>query len=1073
MFLSDLCIRKPVFATMLILSLVVLGMASYRELGLDLFPKIDLPTVVVSTTLEGASPEEIETQITKPIEEVVNTINGIDELSSISSEGISRVVARFVLEKDPEVAANDVRDKVGTILSKFPKGTDPPIIEKFDPDAAPVLAIVVSGPQRLREITEIADKKIKQPLETINGVGSISLVGDRKREIQVYIDPARLAAYGLTIHDVKQALQTQNVEIPGGRVTYGESEKVLRTMGRVVRARDFNQVIVAYVKGVPIKASDLGYVVDGEEEPRTLSRLNGENAVSMLVRKQSGTNTVKVVDAVKARLREIERELPPGVKVQTTRDQSRFIRRSFEEVQTHLILGGVLASLVVLLFIRNLRSALIAAISIPTSIISSFTLMRYMGFTLNSMTMLALSLSTGIVIDDAIVVLENIYRYIEEKDYSPMEAARAATKEIGLAVMATTLSLVVIFLPVAFMSGIVGRFFYQFGISAATAVMVSLLVAFTLTPMLCSRILKARTGGHRTSKESRFYRVIDRGYSGILKLSLRHRLVVMLIALLTVLSVGYLFPRVGKELIVQDDMSEFEIIVEAPEGSSLERTDRIMRSIEEEVSKLRGVTTLFTTIGAGDPPRVGDASLYVGLTPLREGNEFQRILQHIGLRRLFSLPPLREREFSQQDVMRDARALLARYPELKTSVQNISAIRGGGFRQTLFNMSLRGPDLARLQGYSEELVREGKEIPGMVDVDSTLARRNPEVRVHINRDKTADLGVNVEAIASSLRTMVGGEEVTKFKEGDDQYGVRLRLQQDFRRDASVISQLYVPSNKVGLVKLNNLVSFTEEKGPAQIERFDRERQVNIVANLEKGFPLGTAVAKMNAKVAELDLPSGYSTKYLGQAKVMQEAVVNFLIALVLSLIFIYMVLASQFESFVHPITIMTALPLSLPFALIALLATGKTLNVYSTIGVFLLMGVVKKNTILQVDFTNALQEKGMNRYEAIIEANRARLRPILMTTLAIIAGMLPIAFGKGDGSASRASMATVVAGGQALCLLLTLIVAPVVYSLLEDLRQFRLANIFELGIIHRAGERLSQGYSKIANSRIFPGNPRE
>lgn len=1073
MFLSDLCIRRPVFTTMLILSLVVLGMASYRELGLDLFPKIDIPTVAVSTTLEGASPEEIETQITKPIEEVVNTINGIDELSSISSEGISRVVARFVLEKDPEVAANDVRDKVGTILSKFPKGTDPPIIEKFDPDAAPVLAIVVSGPQGLREITEIADKKIKQPLETIKGVGSISLVGDRKREIQVYIDPGRLAAYGLTIHDVKRALQTQNVEIPGGRVTYGQSEKVLRTMGRVSRARDFNQVIVAYVKGVPIKVSDLGYVVDGEEEPRTLSRLNGENAVSMLVRKQSGTNTVKVVDAVKARLREIERELPPGVKVQTTRDQSRFIRRSFEEVQTHLILGGFLASLVVLLFIRNPRSALIAAISIPTSIVSSFTLMRYLGFTLNSMTMLALSLSTGIVIDDAIVVLENIYRYIEEKDYAPMEAARAATKEIGLAVMATTLSLVVIFLPVAFMSGIVGRFFYQFGITAATAIMVSLLVAFTLTPMLCSRILKARTGGHRTSKESRFYRLIDRGYGGILKWSLRHRLAVMFLALLTVLSVGYLFPRVGKELIVQDDMSEFEVIVEAPEGSSLERTDRIMRGIEEEVGKLKGVTTLFTTIGAGDPPRVGDTSLYVGLNPLREGNEFQRLLQHIGLRRLFGFPALREREFSQQDVMRVARVLLAKYPELKTSVQNISAIRGGGYRQTLFNMSLRGPDLARLQRYSEELVREGKEIPGMVDVDSTLARRNPEVRVHINREKAADLGVIVEAMASSLRTMVGGEEVTKFKEGDEQYGVRLRLQQDFRRNASVISQLYVPSNRVGLVKLNNLVSFTEEKGPAQIERFDRERQVSIVANLEKGFPLGTAVAKMNAKVSELDLPSGYSTKYLGQAKVMQEAVVNFLIALVLSLIFIYMVLASQFESFVHPITIMTALPLSLPFALIALLATGKTLNVYSTIGVFLLMGVVKKNTILQVDFTNTLREKGMPRYEAIIEANRARLRPILMTTLAIIAGMLPIAFGKGDGSASRASMATVVAGGQALCLLLTLIVAPVIYSLLDDLKQFRLGYVFELGLIRWVGERLSQGYSKIANSRIFSGNPRK
>jgi len=1058
---------------MLVLSLVVLGMASYRELGLDLFPKVDLPTVVITTTLEGASPEEIETQITKPIEEVVNTINGIDELSSTSSEGVSRVVARFVLEKDPEVATNDVRDKVGTILSKFPVGTDPPIIEKFDPDAAPILALVVSGPQDPREITEITEKKIKQPLETVSGVGSITLVGERKREIQVYIDPRRLAAYGLTSEGVKRALQSQNVEIPGGRVTYGEGEKVLRTMGRVAKARDFNQIIVANVKGSPIKVSDLGYVVDGVKEPRTTSRLNGENALSLLVRKQSGTNTVKVADSVKAKLKGLRETLPPGIKIQVVRDQSRFIRRSFEEVQTHLILGGLLASLVVLLFIRNLRSALIAAISIPTSIISSFTMMRYLGFTLNNMTMLALSLSTGIVIDDAIVVLENIFRYIEEEGYTPMEAAKAATKEIGLAVMATTLSLVVIFLPVAFMSGTVGRFFYQFGITAATAVMVSLLVAFTLTPMLCSRFLKARPEEHRASKESRFYRFIDRGYDAILKWSLRYRLLVILLAGATVLSTVYLFPRVGKELIVQDDMSEFEIFVEAPEGSSLERTDRVMRQIEEEVGRLRGVTTLFTTIGAGDPPRVTDASLYVGLTPLREGNEFQRILQHIGIRRLFGLPPLKEREFSQEDVMKEARMLMAKYPDLKVSVQNISAIRGGGFRQTLYNLSLRGPDLTQLQRYSDALVEQGKNIPGMVDVDTTLARRNPEIRVHIDREKAADLGVSIEAVASSLRTMVGGEEVTKFKEGDDQYEVRLRLQEDFRKDASVISQLYVPSNKIGLVKLNNLVSLSEEKGPAQIERFDRERQVTIVANLEKGFPLGTAVAKMNAKVAELGLPLGYTTKYLGQAKVMQEAALNFLIALVLSLIFIYMVLASQFESFLHPVTIMTALPLSLPFALVSLLATGKTLNVYSTIGVFLLMGVVKKNSILQVDFTNTLRARGMACYEAIIAANHARLRPILMTTLSIIAGMLPIAFGKGDGSASRSSMATVVAGGQALCLLLTLIVAPVVYSLLDDLRQFRLANIFELGLVRWAGERLSRGYSKIANSRIFPGNPRK
>jgi HAE1 family hydrophobic/amphiphilic exporter-1 len=1046
MFLADLCVKRPVFATMLIMALVVVGWFSYDRLGLDLLPKIDRPTITITTRLAGASPEEVETQITKLVEESVNTISGLEELRSSTTEGNSRVVAVFALERDSDSAAQDVRDKISTILAKFPKDTDPPIVEKFDPDSAPVLGIVVSARRDQREITEFVDKRIKQPLETINGVGSITFVGDRKREIQVILDPRKLAAYGLSIEQAKQALAKQNLEIPGGRVTYGDSEKVLRTMARIRTAEDFGTVIVAARGGAPVRISDLGAVVDGTEEPRTISRFNGQNAVSLLVRKQSGTNTVKVVDLVKERLGKIAATLPPDYKVQTVRDQSRFIRRSFEEVQTHMILGGFLAALVVLFFIRNLRSAVIAAISIPTSIIATFSIMRALDFTLNNMTMLALSLSTGIVIDDALVVLENIYRYIEEEGRSPMEAAVEATREIGLAVMATTLSLVVIFLPVAFMQGRIGRLFFSFGITAASAVLVSLLVAFTLTPMLCSRFLKVpeENGRHQKSKEAGYFRVIERAYDWLLRLSLRHRAAVLLLALLVGSSTFWIYGYLGEESFVDDDQSEFEIFIQAPEGSSLDRTDRILRQVEQQVATLRGVQVLFTTIGVGEQAAVTDASIYVGLTPLREGTEFQRILQHLGIRKLLGQPPLHEREFPQTDVMRDARRVMANYPELTSSVQNLFASGQTGSRRHPFQLILRGPDLEGLDRYSQLLAAQARTVSGMLDVDTTLARRKPEIRVHIDRDKAADLGVGVDGIASSLRTMVGGEEVTRYKEADDQYVVRLRLQDDFRKDARVISELYAPSAKRGLVPMNNVVRLTEETGPNQIDRLDRERQVGIMANLDPKLAIGDAVKAMGPKVAAVKLPPGYSTRYLGRAQFLAEARANFLIALGLSLIFIYMVLAAQFESFVHPFTIMMSLPLAMPFGLLSLLVAGYTMNIFSAIGILMLFGVVKKNAILQVDYTNVLRERGLPREEAVIKADHARLRPILMTTISILAGMLPIALGKGDGSASRAAMATVVVGGQTLCLLLTLLVTPVIYTYFDDLRSLRIGKLAKL-----------------------------
>ena len=1016
MSLYELCIKRPVFTTMLIMSLVVLGIASWMELGIDLFPKVDLPTVTVTTRIQGASPEEIETQITKRIEEVINTINGIDELRSSTIEGQSQVFATFLLEKDINIAANEVRDKVSGVVSVFPAGTDAPIIEKFDPDSSPILAIIVSGRRSAREITEIADKKIKRSLETVKDIGAISMIGDRKREIQIAVNPERLNAYNLSIQQVKEAIRKQNIEVPGGRITWQEREEGLRTLGRIEKASDFNDLIVADFKGGSVRIKDLGSVIDGEIEPRTISRLDGNSAVSLLIRKQSGTNTVQVVEKIKERLNEIKTSLPQDIQIQIVRDQSRFIKRAISEVNTHLVEGGILASIIVLLFIRNLRIAIIAAIAIPSSIIATFTAMRYMGYSLNNMTMLALSVSTGIVIDDAIIVLENIFRHMEEEKQPPLMAAINGTKEIALAVTATTLSLVVIFLPVAFMSGLVGRFWQSFGITATFAIGISLLVAFTLTPMLSSRFLKpvaAGKGMHNKAGASGIYGRFERIYEKALEWSLHHRLIVSLLAILLFLSP--FIPKIGLfsfakvEFIVEDDMSEFEVIVETPPGSSIAKSADVLKQIEDELKKIPEVVHLFTTIGVRGAymSNVTDGSIHI------------------------EIKPIKERKRTQNEIMQEARKLLKKFSNLRISVQQISLISGGGFKQTPFNLAIRGPDMDKLDDYADKIIKKLSLIPGFVDVDTAQALRQPETQVKINRAKASDLGIRVEDIASSLRTMVGGERVSFYREADEQYDVRLRLIGDYRKNTSVISQLYVPA-RGRLISLSNAAELTSGKSPGQIDRYNQERQTTVISNLYKK-PLGEAVTQANAILKELNLPPEYSFTFLGRGKLMAEAFKNFLIAFVLSLIFIYMVLAAQFESFTHPLTIMASIFLSIPFGILSLIIGGSSVNIYSVMGLFILIGVVKKNAILQVDYTNTLRAKGMERYEAQLEADRARLRPILMTTFAIIAGMLPVALSSGDGSASRASLAITVVGGQALCLFVTLIITPVVYSLLDDL----------------------------------------
>jgi HAE1 family hydrophobic/amphiphilic exporter-1 len=1013
--LADVSVKRPVFAVMLAAALILLGGFSYEQLGLDLMPKTDSPVVSVNVNLPGASAEEVETQLTKPIEEVVNTISGIDELRANSDQGNSRVNITFTLERDIESATQDVRDKVGTIVGRFPRDARPPVIQKQDPDAQPVLSFGVYGPRSQKELTEIADKRIKQVLETVKDVGSVGFFGDRRREIQLLVNADRLNAYGLTIDAVRLAVQRQNVEVPGGSFVSGPAETALRTMGRIKNVEDFNKIIIAYRDGQVITFADIGRAVDTVQEIKNASRLNGVSAISMQIRKQSGTNTVDVVDRVQARLKQIMPSLPPDITVSTGNDQSRFIRRSFEDIKLHLILGGFLASLVVFLFIRNLRVTFIAALAIPTSIIGTFIVMKAFGFTLNNMTMLALSLATGIVIDDAIVVLENIFRFVEEKGLSPKEAAADATAEIGLAVMATTLSLVVIFVPVAFMTGQIGRYFFSFGITSAAAILISMFVSFTLTPALCATWLRAEDvkSDHSTTKSGGVYGKMDALYGKMLHWSLAHRAVMLAIAGVVVGSAVFLYPKVGKELVPDDDQGEFSINVRLPKGTSYARTEEFSAPIEKDILALPNLDRVFTNVNTGF------ASYNVTMTPLET------------------------RKQSQQDLMRQARTMLRKYQGARISVSGGTDISGassrggpggGGGGANRLSILIQGPDIEQLQQYTTQLMDKVRTINGVVDVDTNFEATQPELRVEVDRERAADLGASIDSLATSLRTLVGGEEVSQFKDGDEQFQVVLRLDEPFR-NAGAMSNLLIPAGPSKTVKVSDVAQLKADYGPASIDRYNRQRQISVNANIDR-VPLGEVVANARLKVDELNMKPGYAAVFGGSAKTLNEATDNFIIALVLAVAFIYMVLASQFNSFLHPLTIMTSLPLSLPAGLLALMAFGMTINVYSAIGLMMLFGIVKKNSILQVDYTNTLREQGMERHAALIQANHVRLRPILMTTIAIVAGMLPIAFGKGAGAGSRASMAVTILGGQVLCLLLTLLVTPVVYSYFDDLREW-------------------------------------
>ncbi|MBI1177396.1 MMPL family transporter [bacterium] len=1031
MGLADLCIKRPVFATMINLFLVVLGWFSFKDIGIDQFPNVELPIISVTTTLRGASPEEMETSVTKPLEEIINTIQGIDELSSVTTEGVSQITVTFLLERNRDIAAQDVRDKVNTILAKLPPGTDPPIIDKFDLDAVPVISLSVSAPRDLKEITYIADKYIKQNLETVQDVGSVTITGARTRAVQIAVDIEKLRAYNLTIDDVRTALSRQNVEVPGGRLDQHPRELVVRTLGRMQAVRDFNDLIVANFGGQPVYMKDIAQVSDSIEEPRSLSKANGENCVTLIIRKQSGSNTVKVIDAVKNRLQELKAVVPSDFKLAVIRDQSRFIKRSLEEINYHLLLGAFLVMLTTFLFLHDWRGTVIASIAIPASIIATFVLIRAMGYTLNNFTMLGLVFAVGIVIDDAIVVLENIHRTMEEKGWDGRRSASFATREIALAVLATTLSLVVIFLPLAFMKGRVGMFFSSYGVTVAFAIMISLFVSFTLTPMLASRFLRHTTNEKLREKKAHggtLMKWLADRYLGVLRWSLHHRWVIMLASGLCLASLPLLFKLTKFTFIPQDDSSEFEVSLQTPEGSDLARTAEICGQIEMRLKALR----------IGGQPVVTDTLITIGNTSGRLGKgEGDVTVASIYVR----LPELgglidrltgQTRPWSQFQAMGMARKIMAQFPDIRSSVQLISNISSGGGRNSDLQFNLLGPDLNKLTTYADQIISKMEHIDGIADVDSTLANRKPELRVEIDREKASQFGLQIQDIANTLRTLVGGEIVGSYRENDDLYDVWLRANSRDRSTQEALEDVTLRlKSDGGLVPLSNFVHFHEERGPNQIDRFQRQRKVTIVANLA-GRALGDAMQDVRGIVARANLPPGYQVVFTGRAKTLQETGQNFLIAFGLAMIFMYMILAAQFENFLHPVAILLAVPLSLPFALITMITLNEPLNIYAVFGLFMLFGIVKKNGILQVDYTNTLRARGLPREQAIIEANRARLRPILMTTMMLVASMIPIALGQGPGAAGRASMAKVIIGGQMLCLLLSLLVTPVSYAILDD-----------------------------------------
>ncbi len=1045
MWFTKVSLKNPVFATMVMLAIVVLGVFSYQRLKVDQFPEIDFPVVVITADYPGASPEIVESEVTKKIEEGVNSIAGINALTSRSYEGTAVVIIEFELHIDGRKAAEDVREKMATVRTQFREEVKEPRVLRFDPSSRAVwsLAVLPDGDDKTRQsavqLTTWADQTLKKRLENVRGVGAVTLVGATKREINIYLDPKALEAYAITPDQVAQAVRTENQDLPLGSVRSLTQDRMVQIDARMQRPEDFGRIIVARRGGQPVRVDQIARVQDGPQEAESLALYNGERTLLLQVQKAQGENTIDVVDGLNAAVQALRKELPPGVRLETIGDSARPIRVAVNNVRQTLFEGALLTVLIVFLFLNSWRSTVITGLTLPIALIGTFLFMHMFGFTINMITLMALSLCVGLLIDDAIVVRENIVRHVQ-MGKGPYAAAMDGTQEIGLAVLATTLSIVAVFLPIGFMEGIIGKFFHEFGITIVAAVLISMFVSFTLDPMLSSiwhdpsihahgqpggapRTLYDKTIGRVTGWFDGATERLAAFYQRILRWSLAHKLATLaLAAAIFVLSV-LMVPLLGTEFVPKADYSETTINFYTPVGSSLEATEAKARQVEALVRELPEVRYTLTTINTGSAQGKMYASVYVRLV---------------------------DRKARTRNV--DAMSVVLR--------ERLSAVAGitvthvglldpvGGQKQIEF--SIQGPDLKELERLTAQVTAKLRDIPGLVDLDSSLKPDKPVIDVEVRRDAASDLGLSVASMAASLRTLVAGQTVGNWRAADDQtYDVNVRLAPEARNQPQDLERLpfalAAADGGTRIVRLNQVASVRETTGSNQINRRDLMREVAINGNADQRS-VGEISADIRRVLDTVAFPPGYRYQFGGSTKNMQESFGYALSALVLAIVFIYMILASQFKSFLQPLALMTALPLTLIGVVLALMMFGSALSMFSIIGVVMLMGLVTKNAILLVDFAIRAREEhhddagqtvpGLPREQALLLAARVRLRPILMTTLAMIFGMVPLAFALSEGSEQRAPMGQSVIGGVVTSSLLTLVVVPVVYCYMDDLAQW-------------------------------------
>ncbi|HEV8322596.1 MAG TPA: efflux RND transporter permease subunit [Myxococcota bacterium] len=1016
MKISDVAIDRPVFTTMVALGVLVLGGLALARLGVDLFPNVSFPVVVVVTPYPGAGPEEIESLVTRPIEESVSAINGVDDVRSYSRDSVSTVVVQFKLEADIRQAASDVRDRVAAIRGKLPKDALDPVISRVDPTAIPVVTYAVASPRSSLDTRTFVDDVIRPVLERVDGVGSVVVNGGAVREIRVELDRAKLEAVGLTVAQVAALVGGESFDVPAGRITVGPREVGVTSVGRFRSVAEVGEVVLmARPDGTQVKVSDVGTVVDGTVEERTITRVNGVDAVTFQVQKQAGTNTVAVVDGVEKALAALAPRIPSDIKVTKTIDASKFVRNNIAELRKHLVLGGLLAVAVIFLFMLDWRSTFISALALPTSIVASFFVMWMMGFTLNMMTMMGLTLSVGMLIDDSVVVRENIFRHMERGE-DPMTAARRGTAEIALAVLATTLTIVAVFGPVAFMGGLVGSFFREFGLTVSAAVLVSLVVSFTLDPMLSARIVQKIAPDHHERMRRhvvfgpilRAYDGLDALYRRILGWTLRHRKTTVAAAVALFVGSLMLVPLMGQEFFGRGDQGDFAVNVELPAGTALTETARMTTAVEKLVREMPEVVTVATTIGPNG--EVNKASIRVKATE----------------------KTARARSLAM--MMEELRPKLATIPGL---VYNMREAGLGGetdsaMMEAPISLNISGDDYGELGHFAEEAFAALRTVRGVRDATISYKPGSPEERLVIDRPRAADLGVSFPSLALTLRAAVEGDIVGKYRDGEHESDIRVLLRPEDRGSLEAVRAVTVASMRGKLLHVAEVTKTERAATPATIERLNRERIINISANVS-GRSLGEVVADVEATLGKLERPAAVNFEFAGEADRMKETFSNLFLAFGLAILFIYFVLASQFESFLHPFTIMLALPLAMVGALLTLFLTNFPIGMPAMIGIILLMGLVTKNSILLVDYTNQLRERGHKLLDALLEAGPTRLRPILMTSAAIVLGMLPNALGRGEGSEFRAPMSIAVIGGVIASTLLTLVVVPAVYVWVDRL----------------------------------------